>query len=294
MSAALGSIVNEAAEVLRLAGLADARLEAEMLVSGVLRVSRTRLRFEPERMLDESEQASIRMAVARRSRREPMQYILGRTAFRTLELMVDGRVLIPRPETELLVDEVLAWAGRTGKWGSALDVGTGSGAIALSLAAEGRFSRIIATDTSGDALDVARANARHLGLEGSVELREGSMLEAAPAGVRFDVIVSNPPYVALEDAAGLMPEVRQWEPAVALFAEERGLRILHALIDQAEAWLTPGGLLALEIGYDQGPAVRDRAARGAYEEIRILRDLAGRERIILAERSSRVVRGTTG
>jgi release factor glutamine methyltransferase len=280
--------------MLRAAGIEAPRLEAELLLSGVMGISRSMLRLERDLALDESVAASFRNAVARRSQREPTQYILGRASFRTLELHVDARVLIPRPETELLVGAVLDWAGRRGRWGAVADIGTGSGAISLSLAAEGRFSHVIGTDVSHDALGVARENAVRLGLEERIEFRAGSLWSALLAGTRFDAIVSNPPYVAQHERPHLMPEVADWEPAVALYAEDEGLRVLNALLDGAQEWLEPGGLLALEIGFGQGEAVRARARQMNYEEIRILRDLAGRERIILAERGRTVVRGTTG
>ena len=285
--------LSEATTALRAAGIEAARLEAELLLSGGMGISRSALRLEPGLPLDEANAASFRNAVARRSQREPIQYILGRAGFRSLELHVDARVLIPRPETESLVGAVLDWAGRRRRWGTVADIGTGSGAISLSLAAEGRFSHVIGTDVSGDALDVARGNAARLGLD-RVEFRAGSLWNALPAGTRFDAIVSNPPYVAQEERPHLMPEVADWEPAVALFAEDKGLRVLFSLLDGAQEWLRPGGLLALEIGSGQGEAVRRRAQQENYEEIRILRDLAGRERIILAERGRSVVRGTTG
>ena len=286
--------LSEATTALRAAGIEAARLEAELLLSGGMGISRSALRLEPGLPLDEANAASFRNAVARRSQREPIQYILGRAGFRSLELHVDARVLIPRPETESLVGAVLDWAGRRGRWGTVADIGTGSGAISLSLAAEGRFSHVIGTDVSHDALDVARENAMRLGLEDRIALRAGSLWNALPAGTRFDAIVSNPPYVAQEERPHLMPEVADWEPAVALFAEDKGLRVLFALLDGAQEWLRPGGLLALEIGSGQGEAVRRRAQQENYEEIRILRDLAGRERIILAERGRTVVRRTTG
>jgi release factor glutamine methyltransferase len=290
----VGRAVAEATAALRAAGVESPRLEAELLLAGTLGIERSALRLAPDRALLPKERATYDAGIARRSQREPIQYILGRASFRTLELEVDRRVLIPRPETELLAGAVLEWSERSGRHGSDADIGTGSGAIALSLAVEGRFAAIVATDVSPDALAVARSNAKRLGLGERVEFRAGSLFEALAVGPTLDVIVSNPPYVAEAERAGLMPEVRDWEPAVALFAGDHGLRVLYELIDGAFPWLREGGLLALEIGHGQvEPAGRHAAERG-YDAIRVLRDLAGRERIILAERGGIVVRGTNG
>jgi len=216
----------------------------------------------------------------RRVRREPLQYIEGEAAFRELKLQVDRRVLIPRPETELLVGEVLDWArGRAAL--SALDIGTGSGAIALSLAAEGNFSRIVATDVSTDALEVAAGNGDRLGA--AVEFREGGVFDPV-VGERFDVVVSNPPYIRFDEESSLEPEVREWEPRAALFSGASGLDVIREIAAGAPDHLNPGGLLALEIGAGQADAVTAllRSVAG-FSEPRVRRDLSGRDRIVLAE-----------
>lgn len=273
-----------AADVLASKGIEQPRLEAELLLAAVLGVRRLDLYLQHDRPLLESEVAAYREAVRRRMRREPLQYITGEVGFRELTLRVDRRVLIPRPETEVLVGAVLEWAGEDS--GIALDVGTGSGAIALSLAREGPFRRVVATDVSRGALEVARENARRAGLETRVEFREGSLWEAVRPGEAFDVIVSNPPYVAEADRASLPPEVRDYEPPEALFAPRGGLGLLEALVAGAPARLRPGGLLALEVGDGQAPAVLDAIhATGAYERAWVVRDLAGRDRVVLATTS---------
>lgn len=260
----------------------DARLNAEILLSGALGIKRLDLYLQFDRPLRPDELATFKARLVRRARREPLQYIAGEAEFRDLRLMVDRRVLIPRPETEVLVGTVLQWAaGRAGL--SALDVGTGSGAIALSLATEGPFTRVVATDASEDALDVARENLESAAPGAPVELRLGS--DYAPvAGERFDVIVSNPPYVADAERGEMDPEVIEWEPAQALFAEGDGLDVIRALVSGAPSHLSPGGLLALEIGATQAESVAgmigDQAGLG---EARIVKDLAGRDRIVLAE-----------
>jgi release factor glutamine methyltransferase len=222
--------------------------------------------------------------VRRRLKREPVQYILGTAAFRHLELHVDRRVLIPRPETELLVGAVLDWSRSRAAGGAVLDIGTGCGAIALSLAGEGEFDRIVASDASGDALDVARDNAVRLRLADRIDFREGSLFDVVRDDERFAVIVSNPPYVAESARAALSADVLDYEPAEALFAGMDGLAVIDRIVAGAVTRLTAGGLLALEIAPDQGAAVLERLERvGTYTDARVERDLAGRERLVLAE-----------
>jgi release factor glutamine methyltransferase len=196
---------------------------------------------------------------------------------------VDGRVLIPRPETELLVDEVLA---RVAPGGTAVDVGTGSGAIALALASEGAFDRVIATDLSLDALAVARGNAAtHRGaLRAALEFRHGSLL--APLGAeRVRAVVANPPYIAHEEAGELPASVRDWEPALALFSGDGGLAATTALVYEAARVLEPGGLLALEVDSRRAGRVANVAADcGGYLDIEVRADLTGRERFVIARR----------
>jgi release factor glutamine methyltransferase len=212
---------------------------------------------------------------------------VGTAAFRELELKVDGRVLIPRPETEVLVDEVLEWAvSHGGEAPRALDLGTGSGAIALSLALEGPFQFVVATDASGDALAVARTNAEAAELSGKVDFREGSFFEPIRADEVFDVVVSNPPYVTEAEGRDLQPEVAEWEPHSALLGGPDGLDIIRGIVAGAEAHLRPGGLLAMEVGLGQaGPVVALLETAGGYDDARIRRDYTGRERMVLARRA---------
>jgi release factor glutamine methyltransferase len=278
----------KAAAVFAERGFENARLEAELLLAGILGIRRLDLYLQHDRPVSAAELERFRGAVRRRLKHEPLQYVLGTAAFRQLELRVDRRVLIPRPETEVLVGAVLDWCVATGDdtWGVALDVGTGSGAIALSLAREGRFERVIATDASQDALAVAAENTRRTQLHDVVELRHGPTFDPLRAGERFRVVVSNPPYVAESERAGLQPEVREHEPADALFAGAHGLAVLDELVAGAPAWLEPGGLLALEVGATQAEAVLARVrATAAYINERAMNDLAGRPRIVLAERA---------
>ncbi len=283
----VGELVGAIAPVLAHAGLADARAEARDLVAALADQPRFWPTVRAADPADPALVAAAHTAAARRVRGEPFAYAVGRAAFRHLTLDVDARVLIPRPETEVLVDEVLARvAGAPG--GTAVDVGTGSGAIALSLASEGAFARVIATDVSGDALDVARANAAHTApaLRTSVEFRHGSLL-APVAELRGSVrvVVSNPPYIAFHEAAALPPGVRDWEPALALFAGADGMAAIAALVRDAPLVLEAGGLLALEVDARRAGTAAELAARDPrYADVAVRLDLAGRERFVLATR----------
>ena len=268
-------------------GIEKGRLDAEYLLADVLGGKRLDLYLQFDRPMSAAELDRYRPMLRRRARREPLQYILGHAAFRDLELDVEPSVLIPRPETEVLVDEVLEWASVRGEEGlSAMDLGTGSGAIALSLAQEGPFDRVVATDTSDEALGIARRNAATAGLEARVEFRSGPFFGPLLEDERFDVIVSNPPYVAEVEAETLEPEVREWEPAGALFSGPDGLAALREIVSGAGRHLERGGLLALEVGLGQaGPVVGLLEGTGEYADVRVRRDLTGRERMVLAGRT---------
>lgn len=271
---------------LREKGFESPRLNGELLLAGTLGLKRLDLYLQFDRPLTPDELAEYRSRLRRRAKREPLQYIEGEAAFRDLRLRVDPRVLIPRSETELLVDEVLARVrGREGL--HALDVGTGSGAIALSLATEGPFARVVATDVSAGALEVARANHAMAAPGAPVEFYEGSVY-APVAGERFDVVASNPPYIGEGERASLDPGVRDWEPAGALFSGESGLDVIRALVAGAPAVLRPGGLLALEIGWKQAEAVAELVRGvGGFSEPVVRQDLEGRDRIVTAEYGTR-------
>lgn len=271
------------AEYLGEKGVHNARLNGELLLAGVLGCKRLDLYLQHDRPLAAEELAEFKTRLRRRARREPLQYIDGTAAFRNLVLRVDPRVLIPRPETEGLVQQVLDWArGREAL--TAVDVGTGSGAIALALATEGPFARVVATDAQAEALAAARENHAVAAPGAPVEFRQGDLL-APVRGERFDVVVSNPPYVGDEERASLDPEVREWEPASALFAGVGGMDVIRRLVPQAAEALKPGGLLALEIGASQGAAVaRVIEETNAFGAPRVRPDLAGRDRVALAER----------
>lgn len=214
----------------------------------------------------------------------PFAYAVRRAAFRHLSLYVDERVLIPRPETEVLIDEILRLTG--GGVGTAVDIGTGSGAIALALASEGAFSRVIATDVSIDALAVARQNASALAgaLKSEIEFRHGSLV-APIRDVEADLIVSNPPYIAYGEAADLPDNVRNWEPSLALFSGDEGMAATAAIVGDAAPILKSGGVLAFEV--DVRRAVKVAALLETderYDAVEIRLDLTGRERFVHARR----------
>jgi release factor glutamine methyltransferase len=222
--------------------------------------------------------------IARYRNGEPIQYVLGRWGFRTLDLAIDRRVLIPRPETELVAGVAIELAARVPAPRRVADLGTGSGAIGLSMAAELPLdgTTVWITDADADALAVARSNLAGLGRPArNVMVAEGSWFEALPRGQRFDVIVSNPPYVA-EGSPHLGASVREWEPPAALFAGPDGLDSIELLVAGASTHLSQGGWLVLEIGADQGAAVRRLLDRAGYADVEIRPDLAGRDRVAVA------------
>jgi release factor glutamine methyltransferase len=217
-----------------------------------------------------------------------VQYITGRAAFRHIDLAVDRRVLIPRPETELLVDAVLDYLA-AGDWSKrpprVLDLGTGSGCIALALAHEHATVQLTASDASEDALALARANAEALGLAARVVFAHGAWFEAVGGDERFDVVVSNPPYIAHAEAAALPADVRDWEPHAALFADSDGLADVREILEDAPRHLLADGLLALELAEARAAEVAGWL-EGAHDwrGVELRHDLAGRPRLLLARR----------
>lgn len=212
----------------------------------------------------------------------PVQYSEGKAYFRHLELAVDERVLIPRPETEVVVDWALRLAG--GKGGTAVDIGTGSGAIALSLAMEGGFARVVGTDVSSDALDVARANLARIAppLKTRVEFRLGSFL-APVVGLGARLLVSNPPYIATGELGSLPANVRGWEPPLALLSGEDGMDATATIIEGAHRVIAPGGWLVLEVDSSRAHVAESLVrAQGGYAEIAVHPDLTGRDRVLVA------------
>ncbi|MBI5480176.1 MAG: peptide chain release factor N(5)-glutamine methyltransferase [Deltaproteobacteria bacterium] len=262
--------------------IASPRLDAEVLLSHVLHCDRVGLYVRFEQPLERGELDAFRELVRRRAAGEPVAYLTGTREFWSLPLRVDPRVLIPRLETELVVDVILE-VTRDTPAGLACDVGTGSGAIALALKRERPAWTVVATDVSAAALEVARENAARLAID--VEFLEGDMLRPLAGRGPFDVIASNPPYVAEAEVATLMREVAEHEPRVALTPGGDGLAAIRQLVGGAPALLGPAGALVLEIGYQQGPAVRSLvAATGAFGPPTVRRDHAGLDRVLCARR----------
>ena len=258
-------------------GLASPRLDAQLLLAKVLERDRVYLYTHFDQPLGPDELARYRGLIQRRLAGEPVAYLVGKKEFRSLELAVDARVLVPRPDTETLVDVALALLPEGGR---VVDVGTGSGAIALALKKERPDAEVLAVDRSPDAAAVARANAERLGL--AVEVLEGDLL--APVGARapLALVVSNPPYIASAEIATLAPEVRK-EPLAALDGGADGLAVIRRLVQEAPPLLGAGGAVALEVGAGQATAVVGLfAADGRYAPATVTRDLAGIERVVAA------------
>ena len=275
----------------RLAAASDApRTDAEELLSRLLGVGRGELTLRRTATLEPGVARELDVWLARRERGEPVQYITGRAAVRHLDLAVSRAVLVPRPETEGLVEAVLqVLEAERARWATprVLDLGTGSGAIALAVASEWPAARVTATDQSEQALAVARANALALGLDTRVRFARGEWLDAVDADERFEVVVSNPPYIADHEAGSLPRDVREWEPARALFGGADGLDALRAIIEEAPRHLVTRGLLALELGETRAYEVAAwfDGARD-WSVARVLDDLAGRPRVLLARREA--------
>jgi release factor glutamine methyltransferase len=281
----VSALVTRMAEILRPSLGKDAVAEARELLALIHDQPRHWPMTSGDDPLDAAQERVAMTAAARRAAGAPIQYAAGRAAFRHLTLDVDQRVLIPRPETEQLVEIVLALTAANSA-GIVVDVGTGSGAIALALATEGAFDEVIGTDVSLDALAVARANAERYAASARsrFDFRHGSLLDPVPErGLR--AVVSNPPYISFAEAASLPASVRDWEPSVALFSASDGMATTARLMREAADALAPGGLLALEVDEWRAGAVADLGrALGAYVNVQVLPDLTGRERFVVARR----------
>jgi release factor glutamine methyltransferase len=266
----VGQAVAEAERRLAAAGVEGPRVDAELLAEKALGLSRTELYLDPGRALSAEESVALDRLLDRRARREPLAYVLGEWGFRRLTLRVDPRVLVPRPETEIVVQRCLDLLADVAA-PAVLDVGTGSGAIALAIADERPAAHVTAIDVSADALELARENARASGLDVVFEQRDvRDGLEGT-----YDLVVSNPPYVTADEIERLEPEVRDWEPRIATVGEEH----TAVIADEAARVLVPGGHLVLEVADGRaGEVLRLLRDRG-YDEVRAGRDLTGRDRV---------------
>ncbi len=262
----------------------SARLTAEILLAHTLKVSRVKLYIDHDRPLSKDELATFKALIQRRMAGEPTQYLVGVKEFYGRPFAVDARVLIPRPETELLVEAALRDVPKD-ESRRVLDVCTGSGCIAISVAAERPKASVWATDVSTDALAVAQKNAESLEVGARVTFRQGDLLSAVPAEMKFDVIVSNPPYIRHDELKSLQREVQK-EPTLALDGGPDGLDFYRRILDAALPHLKPGGLLAFEIADDQGAAVSQLMARAGYREVRVEKDMAPHDRLVLGRAPS--------
>jgi release factor glutamine methyltransferase len=315
--ATVGAVLRAAAARLRGAGVETARLDAEVLLAEVLGVERWRLLADAQEAVPPTAEAAFAGLLSRRAAREPVAYILGRKEFWSLELAVTPGVLIPRPETECLVEAAIRWLRhraatsrpesmvpgpgsqdvgettrdqgfRTEDRMVVVDVGTGPGTILLAVASEVEGPRYLGTDVSAAALALARRNAAALDLAHRVELAQGDLCE--PLGAwglegRVDLLISNPPYVSTQDMLRLAPEIRRHEPALALCGGPDGLEVIRRLVAEAPRWIAPGGALLFEFGDGQAnDCLALLREAGAYAPGGIVHDLAGRPRALLAQR----------
>lgn len=298
-----GEMLRWASEYLSSKGIPDSPIEAECLLAHALGSQRKDILIHPERVPAPEEAERFRDFIDRRGKREPLQYITGEVEFRGLLLKVNREVLIPRPETELLVEDAISSMnsgdtilnsqgikygvpGIKGKDVTVLDLCTGSGCIAISIAKDLPYSRVYAVDISEGAIEIARENAERHGVMERVIFLPGDMYEAIELlGLdgEIDLIVSNPPYVSKKDMEGLQPEIKEYEPLQALYGGEDGLDFYRRVIDEAPFYLSPGGILIMEIGYGQAERVKALLEQeGVFEQIEIKKDLAGIERVIKA------------
>ena len=270
----VGDVLKASTEYLARKGVPSPRVDAQHLVARALGVSRLDLYLQHDRPLTDAELAAARELVRRRGTREPLAYVLGDWGFRRLTLTTDRRALIPRPETEIVVDRCLALLDGAGS-PEVLDVGTGSGAIALAIASEHPGVHVVAIDASEDALALAAENAERTGLGDRVTLGRHDLLTGLPGGP-YDLVVSNPPYVLPEEIETLEPEVRDWEPRTALV----GRGATEAIVAAAPGVLRPGGELVLEVGDGAASAVAELLTDAGFQRVVRTPDLTLRERVV--------------
>lgn len=292
----LQQLLTEGTGQLARAGDSEAGLDARRLLLEAFRTDTVHFLMNRMEQLPQNEGvaqaiADYREMIKKRCQRKPIQYILGNQEFMGLTFRVNRHVLIPRQDTEILVERVLteqASPRQAGQGKRVLDLCTGSGCIAISLMAKGGFCQVVATDISSQALLVARENAKRILGEAQGEgmglvFCQGDLFQALPSGLAFDILVSNPPYIPTQMIKGLQPEVRDYEPVMALDGAEDGLEFYRRIASEAEAWLKPGASVYLEIGYDQGEAVLGLLKEQGYGNIEIIKDFSGLDRVVRAD-----------
>jgi release factor glutamine methyltransferase len=279
----LRSVMARGVQFLRDAGVESAQIDAEVLLRHVLRIEKARLYSVLDERLSADRQLHFQELLRRRTRREPVAYITGRKEFWSLDFVVASSVLIPRPETELLVEVALERLKRSGdKKTKILDLGTGSGAIAVCLAKERPSAEIWAADISSSALEIARNNVNRHGVSERVHLMQGDLFAALGAEKQvFELIVSNPPYIRTGELSMLAPEIHEWEPMTALDGGIDGLDTYRRILGEAHEYLVAGGHLVVEIGADLGKTVAELCMRsGGYGPSSVYQDYAGKDRVI--------------
>ncbi|MDB6015622.1 MAG: Release factor glutamine methyltransferase [Pedosphaera sp.] len=279
-------VIKRSAEFLEKKGVDSPRLQVELLLAHVLHLPRMGLYLNFERVLSPAELDEVRNLVKRRGQREPLQHIIGTACFWGLEMKVNNQVLVPRPESEQLAE--LGWQFLNGIQGTpplALDFGTGSGCLAILLAVKSPGARVVAVDISPEALAVAQENASRHSVQERVEFFQGDGFVAVPAGRRFDLLVSNPPYIPSAEIATLDPEVREHDPRWALDGGAEGLDFYRRLAREAGEFLRPGGRLMAEFGDGQAPAIRQIFEHEKWIVEAVKADYSGRERILVVRRA---------
>jgi len=284
--ATLRAVIARASDYLKEQGIDSWSLDARLIGAHFLGLDPVDVFKKPDLVIDVKKETALRPLLERRASGVPTAYITGEKEFWSLPIIVDKRVLIPRPDTEILVEESLSFARLFPEQVTILDIGTGSGAISIALAMELRDARVVSTDISRSALSVARKNVLAHGLGGRIALRHGDLFAAIQPNVRFNLIVSNPPYLTAEEMNNISPEVRS-EPDRALRAGSDGLAVISRIIPGATDYLTPGGFLIVEIGIAHEDTVRRLIAQtDGLSFVRTRRDLSGYPRVIIAQRTT--------
>ncbi len=283
----IGSLITWAADDFRTRGIENPRLDAEVIVAYALSVTRMQLIIDSQRPLGTEELTRLRELVKRRRQREPVAYLQGKREFYGRDFKVDSRVLIPRPDTETLVDVALSRTGEKSLSMRALDLCTGSGCVGITLAKQRPTSSVVLTDLSADAVVVARENALRLGaynvttLCGDLYSALGEYRKSAPEALRsFDLITANPPYIPSAEVETLVPDIRSFEPRLALDGGADGLSLVSRIVSEARKYLAPGGVLAMEIGDQEADATSELFTRAGFVDVRKTRDLGRIERVV--------------
>ena len=279
-------LLKSAEQQLRAAGIESPHREAEWLLTAILKTDRANLYLMREHRLQDDEQAKFDEFLNRRLKREPLQYILGVGEFYGFELVVSPAVLIPRPETELLVEKVVELAAKF-EAPRIIDLGTGSGGIVVSLAKLLAHTRFVATDISTEALEIAQINAKRLGVVDRIEFRLADMTNAGAlsSDEQFDLVVSNPPYVLENERASLQPEIREWEPAEALYVKDDGLKFYRSIVNFCNHHLRAGGWAACEMASQRSTAIAGLFREAGFHHVQIIKDLVRFKRHVIGQKT---------